>query len=130
VDPELDLEARRLYLSAALTAWVLRRIGRRVAADSEVGDLLALARDLGTQTEHVERTHRLFFEPSYPGYMGGVEAVGGSLRLLLACRASDRDGEPLGVIFTTLIPGRLPQVSVAPVGTPLPGEWRLLEDSS
>jgi hypothetical protein len=130
MDPELDLEARRLYLSAALTAWNLRRIGRRVSADSEVGDLLALARNLGTQTEQVERTHHLFFEPSYPGVTGGVETVGGGLRLLLACRASDHDGEPLGVVFTTLIPGRLPQVSVAPVGTPIPGEWRPPEDSS
>jgi hypothetical protein len=130
VDQELDLEARRLYLSAALTAWVLRRIGGRIAADSEVGDLLALARDLGAQTEHVERAHHLFFEPSYPGVTAGVEAVGGGLRLLLACRASDRDGNLLGVVFTTLIPGRLPQVSVAPVGTPIPGEWRPPEDSS
>lgn len=123
VDPELDLGTRRLYLSAALTARAARSIGRRVAAGSDAGDLLALARDLGTQTEHVERVHRLSFEPPYPGVTVGPETVRGSLRLLLACRAFGSDGEPLGVVFTTLIPGRPPLVSVAPAGTYIPGEW-------
>jgi hypothetical protein len=124
VDPELDLETRRLYLSAALTTQAVRSIGRRVSADSDAGDLLALARDLGGQMEHAERVHRISFEPPYPGVTAGVEAVGGGLRLLLACRASDRDGRQLGVVFTILIPGRSPQVSVAPAGAPVPEEWR------
>lgn len=123
MDPELDLETRRLYLSAALTARVARSIGRRVAADSDAQDLLALARDLGAQAEHVERTHRLSFEPPYPGVTAGVQNVGSSIRLLLACRAFDRDGGLLGVVFTTLIPGRPPLVSVAPAGAPVPEKW-------
>jgi hypothetical protein len=130
VDPELDLEARRLYLSAALTMQAARSIGGRVEADSDALDLLVLAWDLVTHMEHIERAQRLFFEPPYPGVTAGVEAVGGGLRLLLACRASDRDQRPLGVVFTTLIPGRPPQVSVAPVATPIPGDWRLPEGSS
>jgi hypothetical protein len=124
MDPELDLETRRLYLSAALTTQAARSIGRRVSADSDAGDLLALARDLGGQMEHAERVHRISFEPPYPGVTVGVEAVGGGLRLLLACRASDRDGRQLGVVFTTLISGRPPQVSVAPAGASVPEEWR------
>jgi hypothetical protein len=123
VDPELDLETRRLYLSAALTAQAVRSIGRRVSADSDAGDLLALARDLGGQMEHAERVHRISFEPPYPGVTAGVETVGDGIRLLLACRAFDRDGGLLGVVFTTLIPGRPPLVSVAPVGAPVPEEW-------
>jgi len=123
VDPELDLETRRLYLSAALTTRVARSIGRRVAADSDPEDLLTLARDLGAQAEHVEHVHRLSFDPSYPGVTAGVEVVGGGLRLLLACRAFDHDGELLGVVFTSLIPGRPPLVSVAPAGAPVPEEW-------
>src|SRR4051812_20885901 len=131
MDPELDLEARRLYLSAALTMQAARSIGGRIDADSDVLDLLALARDLVTQAEHIEHAHGLSFEPPYPGVTAGVEAVvGGSLRLLLACRVSDRNHRPLGVIFTALIPGRPPQVSAAPVGTPIPGEWRLPEGPS
>lgn len=126
--PELDLEARRLYLSAALTTQLVRSIGGRVAADSDAGHLLALARDLGAQAERFALTHRLSFEPPYPGVTAGVENVGDSLRLLLACRASDHDGEPLGVVFTTLIPGRLPQVSVAPAGAPIPEGWLTPED--
>jgi hypothetical protein len=124
VDSELDLETLRLYMSAALTAQVARSIGRRVATDSNAGDLLALARSLRTRMEHAERVHRISFDPPYPGVTSGVEAVGGGLRLLLACRASDRDGRQLGVVFTTLIPGRSPQVSLAPAGAPVPEEWR------
>jgi hypothetical protein len=124
VDSELDLETRRLYLSAALTAQAVRSIGRRVSADSDAGDLLALARDLGGQMEHAGRVHRISFEPLYPGVTAGVEAVGGGLRLLLVCRASDRDRRQLGVVFTTLIPGRSPQISVAPAGAPVPEKWR------
>jgi hypothetical protein len=123
VDPELDLETRRLYLSAALSSRVARSIGRRVAIDSDAEDLLALARDLGVQTQQVERVHRLSFDPSYPGVTVGVEVVSGGLRLLLACRVFDRDGGLLGVVFTTLIPGRPPLVSGAPAGAPIPEEW-------
>ncbi len=123
MDPELDLGTRRLYLSAALTTWAARSIGRRVAAGSGAGDLLALARDIGAQTEHVQRVHRLSFEPPYPGVTAGPETVRGGLRLLLACRVFGRDGGPLGVVFTTLIPSRPPLVSVAPAGTYIPEEW-------
>lgn len=120
VDPALDLEARRLFLSAALTTHVLRLIGGRVAG-GDARELLILAQNL--DAERVERVHQLSFEPSYPGVTAGVEATSGGLRLLLACRAFDRDGASLGVVFTILIPGRLPQVSVAPVEAPIPEGW-------
>lgn len=123
VDPVLGIEARRLFLSAALTACAVRSTGGRVADDSDTRDLLVLARIL--DAESVERAHRLSFEPSYPGVTDGVaETASGGLRLLLACKAFDRDGALLGVVFTTLIPGRLPQVSVAPAVTPIPEGWR------
>jgi hypothetical protein len=120
-DPALNLEAQRLFLSAALTTHVLRRIGGRVPSDTR--DLLVLSRSI--DADHVERTHHLSFEPSYPGVTAGTEAArNGGLRLVLACRAFDREGTALGVVFTTLIPGRLPQVSVAPAVTPIPAGWR------
>jgi hypothetical protein len=80
-----------------------------------------LARNL--DAERIERAHRLSFDPPYPGVTAGVEVVRGGLRLLLACRIFDSGGRPLGVVFTTLIPGRAPQVSIAPVGTPIPEGW-------
>lgn len=123
MDPVLSIEARRLFLSAALTSYATRSTGGRVAADSDARDLLVLARSL--DVEPVKCAHRLSFEPSYPGVTDGVaETASGGLRLLLASRAFDRDGALLGVIFTTLIPGRLPQVSVAPAVTPIPEGWR------
>ena len=125
MSPTLDPETYRLYLSTVLTTQATRSIGGRIAADSDASHLLALARNLGVDS--AERTHRLSFEPCYPGITAGVQRVSGGLRLLLACRASYHGGEPLGVVFTILIPGRSPRVSVAPVGTPIPEGWLPLD---
>lgn len=97
-----------------------RSLGGRVAA-SNAEDLLDLARNL--DAEIVERGHHLSFDPVYPGVTAGVETVRGGLRLLLACHVFTGDGEQLGVVFTSLIPGRALQVSVAPIKTPIPEEW-------
>jgi hypothetical protein len=120
MDPNLDLERRRLLISATLTAHARRRLGETLAA----GELLDLARRLNEGAGSVERAHRLRFEPAYPGVMAGPRSVGGTSRLLLACGVRDRDGAPIGVVFTTLITGRPPQVSVAPPGADIPGDWR------
>jgi hypothetical protein len=53
------------------------------------------------------------FEPPYPGN----RVREGEERLVLASTAF-RDGVELGTVFTTLISGRRPTVSVAPPGTP------------
>src|SRR4051812_48956882 len=108
MDPELDLEARRLYLSAALTMQAARSIGGRIDADSDAFDLLVLARNLVTQTEHIERAHHLFFEPPYPGVTAGVEAVSGGLRLLLACRGPRDEHKPPRGGFSTPLSRRPP----------------------
>jgi hypothetical protein len=126
MDPTLGLEARRLFVSAALTTHAARSVRGRVPAGSDAGELLALARRLGAGIEPVARRYGLRFEPTYPGLTAGPEAVRDGFRILLACRAFDR--EPLGVAFTTLIPGRLPQVSVAPVEAGIPEEWRPATD--
>ncbi len=127
MDP--DLQARRLFISTALTTHTLRILRGRIAADSSANDLLSLARPLSEEVVSIERRHHLRFEPSYPGVTAGVENVG-SFRLTLACTAYDRNENPLGVVFTTLVPGRLPQVSVAPSATRVPKEWRPLADMS
>jgi hypothetical protein len=124
MDRTLEPGARRLFVSAALTAHAARRLRGRIAAAAGANKLLALARRLGEETEFVERRHRLRFDPPYPGVTPGIESAGASLRLVLACRASDLEGKPLGVVFTTLIPGRSPQVSVAPAEARLPEGWR------
>lgn len=129
MDPTLGLEARRLFVSAALTTHAARSVRGRVPAGSDEVGLLALARRLGEGIEPVERRYGLRFEPTYPGLTAGPEAVRDGFRIVLACRAFDREGEPLGVVYTTLIPGRLPQVSVAPVEAGIPEEWRPATDS-
>jgi hypothetical protein len=98
----LAVEARRLALAAALT-----REAVRLAGDSE-GPVEAERALAGVS--HPDTT----FEPPYPG----VRVREGELRLVLACTAF-RDGAELGTVFTTLIAGRRPTVSVAPPGTPL-----------
>jgi hypothetical protein len=129
VGPTLDPETHRLYLSTVLTTQAARSIGRvRIAADSDASHLLALARNLGA--ERVERTHRLSFEPCYPGITAGVQRVSGGLRLLLACRASYHGGEPLGVVFTSLFCGRSRRVCFSPVGSSLPEVWLTSENQA
>ena len=85
----LSVEARRLALAAALT----RQAG--------IVDELADVSHPGTR-----------FEPPYPGV-----AVRTDGREVFACTAF-RDHAEVGTVFTTLIPGRRPSVSVAPPGTP------------
>ncbi len=129
MDPTLDLEARRLFVSAALTTHAVRGLGGRLPADGEARDLVALAVRLRAGTTSIRQRHHISFEPPYPGLTAGPEAVGGGLRLVLACKAFDHEQRPLGVVFTTLIPGRLPQVSVAPTATRIPEGWHLAADT-
>jgi len=124
MDPTLDLEARRLFVSAALTTRAARGLGGRIPAGGEARDLLALARRLGGGMDTFGQRHGLRFEPSYPGVTAGPETVGGGFRLVLACRVFDGGESPLGVVFTALIPVRLPRVSIAPTGAGIPEDWR------
>ncbi len=128
MDPTLDLQAQRLFVATALTTQASRCLRGHVAADSDAEDLLALARRLAEGIEPFERRYGLRFEPSYPGVTAGVESAGGTLRLVLACTAFTGEEKPLGVVFTALIPGRRPQVSVAPVEAHVPRGWRRLDD--
>jgi hypothetical protein len=102
-----DEQGRRLALAADLT-WRARRAAG--AAD----DLPALARRLAAVAPAVERAHRVRFDPPYPGAGGAVEDVRGGRRLVLVCRALGAGGAVEAVVFTTLIEGRAPLVSVAP----------------
>ena len=97
----LAVEARRLALAAALT----RQAGRLLADSVRLDDAeRALA-----EVSHPETS----FEPPYPG----DRVREGERRLVFACTAF-RGGVELGTVFTTLIAGRRPIVSVAPPGTP------------
>ncbi len=127
MDPTLDLQAQRLFVATALTTQASRCLQGHVAADSDAEDLLALARRLAEEIYPLQRRHGLRFEPSYPGFTAGVESAGGTLRLVLACTAFTGEERPLGVVFTALIPGRRPQVSVAPVEAHVPDAWRRLD---
>ena len=124
MDPTLDLERRRLLISAALTAQARRRLGSSLAANLSVEELLDLACGMSEGTGMIERAYRLHFDPPYPGVTAGPQSVGGTPRLILACSVRDRVGTPIGVVFTTLIAGRPPQVSVAPAGASIPEGWR------
>jgi hypothetical protein len=127
MDATLEPEAQRLTLAAALMGLARRRCGRRIASASNAADLLALAHDLQQDIAAMEQAHGYRFEPAYPGATAGPEAAMGGWRLVLACTGY-KDGVTLGVVFTTLIPGRPPQVSIAPVGTPIPDGWQPLAD--
>ncbi len=126
IDPSSEEQARRLALAAALTGHLRRRLGGRIPANNTGADLLTLARRCGEELRSVERMDAIHFEPTYPGATPGPEATAGGVRLVLACAAFHADGTPLGVAWTTLIPGRPAQVSIAPAGTPIPEHWQPL----
>jgi hypothetical protein len=128
MDPSLDLQAQRLFVATALTTQALRCLRGHVAAHVDAAELLALARRLTEQIGPIQRRYGLRFEPSYPGVTAGVESASGTLRLVLACTAYTSEEKPLGVVFTSLIPGRRPQVSVAPIEARVPREWQELDD--
>jgi hypothetical protein len=128
MDPNLDLQAQRLFVATALTTQATRCFRGHVAADSSAEELLTLARRLAGGIEPLERRYGLRFEPRYPGVTPGVERASGTLRLVLACTAFTGEERPLGVVFTVLIPGRRPQVSVAPAEAHVPGEWQRLDE--
>jgi hypothetical protein len=97
----LSVEARRLALAAGLT-----REAARLVADSQRLDEAERA------LADVSHPHTRF-EPPYPGH----RVREGPERRVLACTAF-REGAEVGTVFTTLIAGRRPTVSVAPPGTP------------
>jgi hypothetical protein len=109
----LAVEGRRLALAATLT----RHAGRVGKAPVDETGLLAAAQAL-EELDHP----RVSFEPPYPGVTAGPERAGERLRLVLACRAHNGNGE-LGTVFTTLIAGRKPTVSVAPPAAPIDPAW-------
>ena len=130
MDPLLDHERRRLLISAALTTRARRSLGGCIPDGSGAKDLVVLARKLPEASNVVERAYHLSFDPPYPGVTAGPQSAGEGLRLLLACRALDSHALPIGVAFTALIPGRAPQVSVAPAEAIIPIDWRTLAELS
>jgi hypothetical protein len=104
----LTAEAHRLALAASLT-----RQARRLVAEPADDERLLID---GARRLAAVAHPRVRFDPHYPG-VGKPERAGGRARLVLACTAYGDDGE-IGTVFTTLIAGRPPAVSVAPPGTP------------
>lgn len=128
MDPTLNLEAKRLFVSTALTTHAARSLRGFVSADSGEDRLLLAARHLVEEADSIGGQYGLVFDPPYPGVSAGVESLGGGLRLVFACKVLDTERHPLGVAFTSLIPGRRPQVSVAPRVAGIPGGWRPLDE--
>jgi hypothetical protein len=108
-----------LALSSALTRLCSQRLGGSpIPQDCDAESLLEKATLLSTDMSSIEKGHRVRFDPTYPG---APDPTDGSsvVRLVLTCRAWDGDA-PIGTVFTVLLPGRWPQVSVAPADSPIP----------
>lgn len=88
--PELNLETRRLYLSAALTAQIVRSIGQHVTADSDAKDFWTWPGISARVWSMPSGSTGISFDPPYPGGTAGVEAVSGDLRA--CCAYDDRGG--------------------------------------
>lgn len=121
--PDQDLQARRLFVSAAVAAHNSQQVGRRVPTNLTTDELLRMAQLLGSNMEAFEQKHRLDFYPSYPGSTPGTERTRNGLRLVLACKVSRWGQAAFGVAYTTLIPGRPIVVSIAPAEAQIPDGW-------
>jgi hypothetical protein len=113
---DLADEARRLSLASALTRHARERADD-FPQDADVPALLVAGRSLSSGVDDFEERHHVRFDPGYPGVVAGPEAAGDRARVLFACTASRPDGRAVGTVFTTLIAGRRPSVSVGPPGT-------------
>jgi hypothetical protein len=113
---DLADESRRLSLASALTRHVRDQAGDP-PPDADVAALLVAGRSLARGVEDFEERHHVRFDPGYPGVVAGPEAGGPRARVLFACTASRADGRAVGTVFTMLIAGRRPSVSVGPPGT-------------
>ena len=130
-DTDLADEAIRISLTTALMRHTITRLGAAaLPARTDPAALTGLARRLVDGAEGVGARVGVSFIPAYPGRTGGAEVLGDACRIVVACTASDRAGRDVGVVFTTLISGRPPSVSVAPPGSQVPGDWRPLQITS
>lgn len=89
---------------------------------SEEAALLRFAGELGSRLAALAREERWEAIPPFLGRTRGIERAGETTRLVCAAELRAVDG-PLGVVFTTLIAGRRPEVAVAPPGTPIAEDW-------
>jgi hypothetical protein len=109
----IDDQARRLYLSRWLTRRAQAVVGGAVPDDASAESLIALAvRFRGLDSEKGP-LGGMRFEPPYPGDVVESTTAGGKARVLLASTVS-AGTTTLGAVFTVLIAGRNPEVSVAP----------------
>jgi hypothetical protein len=118
----LAAEARRLALSNALTRACIAVVGGAPIPPSSPEALIDVACELANAAT-AEQSRGVRFDPPFPGVGEAPRSTTSGSRLLLACRLYS-DGAEIGVAFTTLLPGRLPQVSVAPPAASIPPDWK------
>jgi hypothetical protein len=109
----IDDQARRLYLSRWLTWRAQSVVGGAVPDDASAEILTALADRFRGPDSTKGPLAGLRFDPPYPGDLVESTTAGGRARVLLASTVSGGT-TTLGVVFTVLIAGRNPEVSVAP----------------
>ena len=109
----IDEQARRLYLSRWLTRRAQTVVGGAIPDDTTTESLTALGVRLRGPDTNKGPLRGVRFEPPYPGDVVESTTAGDKARVLLASTVS-AESTTLGVVFTVLIAGRPPEVSVAP----------------
>lgn len=108
---DLEAQSRRLFLGRWLTRRAATLLGDVLPKEYSEDDLAEAAGVLEDPTEGLPMP-AISFEPPYPG-TAQHEPAGAPARLVLTCHVNHKQA-PLGVVFTVLIAGRAPEVSVAP----------------
>jgi hypothetical protein len=109
----IDEQARRLYLSRWLTRRAQEVVGGALPDDASAESLAALVARFRGPDSNQRPLAGLRFDPPYPGDIVESATAEGKARVLLASTVSV-GATTLGVVFTVLIAGRHPEVSVAP----------------
>jgi hypothetical protein len=106
----LDDQARRLYLARSLTRRATETIGGTVPVETSPDELAGIAQRLVKIRPDELAMKGLHLDPPYPGH---VLADDVARRVVLSCIATI-EGRSIGRVFTVLIAGREPEVSVEP----------------
>jgi hypothetical protein len=94
-------------------------------APGDAGGLIGFGAELASRLDALACMQRWETGTPFLGRTQGVERLGDVLRIV--CATTLRQGEaPLGVVFTTLIAARRPEIAIAPPDAPVPETWTML----
>jgi hypothetical protein len=114
------LEAVEPRVTAALGLGLSAALPPAPADANSIADYL---NRLAAMCEPVIKREGWRVHPRFPGRTSDIASVGRRMRVICAAELWSGN-EQLGVVFTLVVSGRRPQISVAPAPCAVPAEWQ------